>query len=372
MRSYERERRPVAVGNTRLSVANFDQVLKVPEVLGLPPALASALVNAVPSWLPNAGDVVRAGLAVGRAQCGSLLVGNNPVGNARRAAVAEMCNPKGKGGDGARDGGTLRLQFPAEDLGFGYDVNAKGPRTPPRWTKDAGVAGAAAPTHPPNALVVGARVPHAWLAVLDESPPGEQTSSGNERGGKVCGTVSTLDACEPGLWDGPDGDGRVARKGRRPGEGDVVSGDGKVKNRAAAPVVFALIAGDRDGGAGAVELASRLRASAPAGVAVRVCVVSSPSDVSSDVSCDEWTVRAVDVDGRWRAALVDAGLRARTTAVLVRPDAHVAWVGDLGDSGVSDDAGNGSAAGHSGRGGAGGDELGGCVDAMRRCLGLVG
>ena len=373
MRSYERERRPVAVGNTRLSVANFDQVLKVPEVLGLPPALANALVNAVPSWLPNAGDVVRAGLAVGRAQCGSLLVGNNPVGNARRAAVAEMCNPKGKGGDGARDGGTLRLQFPAEDLGFGYDVNAKGPRTPPRWTKDAGVAGAAAPTHPPNALVVGARVPHAWLAVLAESPPGEQTSSGSERGGKVCGTVSTLDACEPGLWDGPDGDGRVARKGRRPGEGDVVvSGDGKVKNRAAAPVVFALIAGDRDGGAGAIELASRLRANAPAGVAVRVCVVSSPSDVSSDVSCDEWTVRAVDVDGRWRAALVDAGLRARTTAVLVRPDAHVAWVGDLGDSGVSDDAGHGSAAGHSGRGGAGGDAVGGCVDAMRRCLGLVG
>ena len=357
MRSYERERRPVAVGNTRLSVANFDRVLEVPAALGLPPAAANVLVATVPSWLPFNSDVVRAGLAVGRAQCGSLLVGDNPVGNARRAAVAEMCD-RSKGGAGA-EGGTLRLQFPAEDLGFGYDARAKGPRTTPRWTKDAGVAGAAAPTHPPNALVVGARVPHAWLTVL-ESRDGGQSSGKNAN---VVGIVSTLDACEPGMWDGPDGDGRVARKGRRPGEDDVDD----TKKR---PVVFSLIAGDRDGGTGAIEIASRLRAVAPAGVAVRVCVVSS-SDVSAEdpPAHDAWTVRAVDGDGRWRAALVDAGADPRTTAVLVRPDAHVAWVGSLG---TGDDEGCGYVTGRTGRGGAGGDERGGCVDAMRRCLGLVG
>ena len=357
MRSYERERRPVAVGNTRLSVANFDRVLEVPAALGLPPAAANVLVATVPSWLPFNSDVVRAGLAVGRAQCGSLLVGDNPVGNARRAAVAEMCD-RSKGGAGA-EGGTLRLQFPAEDLGFGYDARAKGPRTTPRWTKDAGVAGAAAPTHPPNALVVGARVPHAWLTVL-ESRDGGQSSGKNAN---VVGIVSTLDACEPGMWDGPDGDGRVARKGRRPGEDDVDD----TKKR---PVVFSLIAGDRDGGTGAIETASMLRAVAPAGVAVRVCVVSS-SDVSAEdpPAHDAWTVRAVDGDGRWRAALVDAGADPRTTAVLVRPDAHVAWVGSLG---TGDDEGCGYVAGRTGRGGAGGDERGGCVDAMRRCLGLVG
>ena len=357
MRSYERERRPVAVGNTRLSVANFDRVLEVPAALGLPPAAANVLVATVPSWLPFNSDVVRAGLAVGRAQCGSLLVGDNPVGNARRAAVAEMCD-RSKGGAGA-EGGTLRLQFPAEDLGFGYDARAKGPRTTPRWTKDAGVAGAAAPTHPPNALVVGARVPHAWLTVL-ESRDGGQSSGKNAN---VVGVVSTLDACEPGMWDGPDGDGRVARKGRRPGEDDVDD----TKKR---PVVFSLIAGDRDGGTGAIETASMLRAVAPAGVAVRVCVVSS-SDVSAEdpPAHDAWTVRAVDGDGRWRAALVDAGADPRTAAVLVRPDAHVAWVGSLG---TGDDEGCGYVTGRTGRGGAGGDERGGCVDAMRRCLGLVG
>ena len=357
MRSYERERRPVAVGNTRLSVANFDRVLEVPAALGLPPAAANVLVATVPSWLPFNSDVVRAGLAVGRAQCGSLLVGDNPVGNARRAAVAEMCD-RSKGGAGA-EGGTLRLQFPAEDLGFGYDARAKGPRTTPRWTKDAGVAGAAAPTHPPNALVVGARVPHAWLTVL-ESRDGGQSSGKNAN---VVGVVSTLDACEPGMWDGPDGDGRVARKGRRPGEDDVDD----TKKR---PVVFSLIAGDRDGGTGAIETASMLRAVAPAGVAVRVCVVSS-SDVSAEdpPAHDAWTVRAVDGDGRWRAALVDAGADPRTTAVLVRPDAHVAWVGSLG---TGDDEGCGYVTGRTGGGGGGGDERGGCVDAMRRCLGLVG
>ena len=357
MRSYERERRPVAVGNTRLSVANFDRVLEVPAALGLPPAAANVLVATVPSWLPFNSDVVRAGLAVGRAQCGSLLVGDNPVGNARRAAVAEMCD-RSKGGAGA-EGGTLRLQFPAEDLGFGYDARAKGPRTTPRWTKDAGVAGAAAPTHPPNALVVGARVPHAWLTVL-ESRDGGRSSGKNAN---VVGVVSTLDACEPGMWDGPDGDGRVARKGRRPGEDDVDD----TKKR---PVVFSLIAGDRDGGTGAIETASMLRAVAPAGVAVRVCVVSS-SDVSAEdpPAHDAWTVRAVDGDGRWRAALVDAGADPRTAAVLVRPDAHVAWVGSLG---TGDDEGCGYVTGRTGRGGAVGDERGGCVDAMRRCLGLVG
>ena len=117
-----------------------------------------------------------------------------------------------------------------------------------------------------------------------------------------------------------------------------------------------------------------------AGVAVRVCVVSSSSsdvssDMSSDVSAedppahDAWTVRAVDGDGRWRAVLVDAGADPRTAAVLVRPDAHVAWVGNLG---FGDDEGYGCTTGRTGRGGAGVGERGGCVDAMRRCLGLVG
>lgn len=45
--TYEDERRPVAAGNTRLSVSNFHQVLRIPAALGLPPAAAAALTQAV-------------------------------------------------------------------------------------------------------------------------------------------------------------------------------------------------------------------------------------------------------------------------------------------------------------------------------------
>jgi hypothetical protein len=73
-------RRPVAVGNTRLSVSNFDQVLRIPTALGLPPSAAAALNQAVgmlppppelPGWGPGWGwgdprkALLSAGLALG-------------------------------------------------------------------------------------------------------------------------------------------------------------------------------------------------------------------------------------------------------------------------------------------------------------------
>ena len=362
MGSYERERRPVAVGNTRLSVANFHQVLKIPTALGLPPAAANLLSDiaglapSIPGFGTNlAGSVLSLGLAVGRAQCGDLLLGNNPVGAARRAAVKEMC---------ADVKGTLRLQFPVEDLGFGYDENAGGPTVTSRAsTTDAGVVGTSAPLHPPNALVLGARVPHAWLNVIDHS---------TTNGGESCGVVTTLDVSEPRLWDGPDGDfNRVVRKGRRPGE--------TVDLGKSAPVVFALIVhvpGREAGMSEAVGLARALRSAAPPGVAVRLCVVScsagslSAEDVEDDVD-DTWTVRGVDTEGVWRDALVDAGV-GEAGAVLVRPDGHVAWVGSVSSScDESGDSPGGGVLGSPGRVGASRGGYRGCVDAMRRCLGAV-
>ena len=41
--SYDAERRPVAIGNARVSVRNFKQVLRVPAAIGLEPAAADAL-----------------------------------------------------------------------------------------------------------------------------------------------------------------------------------------------------------------------------------------------------------------------------------------------------------------------------------------
>ena len=144
LETYESERRPVALRNTALSVENFESVLKIPTALGLPPIAANALrdvVSGLPSVIPNSmrKTILEAGLAVGRAQCGSLLTADNPIGAARRAAVKRMCDdPQG----------TLRLQFPKEDVGFSYEpADADG----------------RARLHEPGTLRVGVRVPHAWM-----------------------------------------------------------------------------------------------------------------------------------------------------------------------------------------------------------------
>ena len=154
LKSYEVERRPVALRNTALSVENFEGVLKIPNALGLPPLAADILrdaVSALPSIFPGSlrKNILEAGLSVGRAQCGTLLTTDNPLGAARRATVRSMCEDPN---------GTLRLQFPKEDVGFSYE----------RVGRD-GVA----KLYEPGTLKVGVRVPHAWL----EMENGEKIST---------------------------------------------------------------------------------------------------------------------------------------------------------------------------------------------------
>ena len=96
---------------------NFEGVLKIPNALGLPLVAAHALrdtVDSLPSLVPSSmrKAMLETGLAIGRAQCGSLLTANNPIGAARKAAVKRMCEDPD---------GTLRLQFPKEDIGFSYE-----------------------------------------------------------------------------------------------------------------------------------------------------------------------------------------------------------------------------------------------------------
>ena len=190
---------------------------------------------------------------------------------------------------------------------------------------------------------------------------------------KICGVVSTLDVSEPGVWDGPDGDGRVARKGPRPGEGFDVD---DTKKKSGGRHVCSRSSPGIGTGERARSRWRRPRAAAPAGVAVRVCVVSSSlSDVSStaDVSSDEWTMRAVD-GGRTLARGARRRGRGRVDRRGAGPTGMRTSRGwgnlEFGDRRL--DAGYGSATGRAGLGGADGDDRGGCVDAMRRCLGLVG
>ncbi|KAJ7945518.1 FAD/NAD(P)-binding oxidoreductase family protein [Quillaja saponaria] len=117
LNAYERERRPIAIFNTTLSVQTFKAAMAVPAALCLNPTVANSvhrlIDNGVGSILPSGLQkaVLDGIFALGRAQLSeSLLNENNPLGSMRLAMLRCIFE----------EGKRLQLQFPAEDLGFRY------------------------------------------------------------------------------------------------------------------------------------------------------------------------------------------------------------------------------------------------------------
>ncbi|RWR96901.1 2,4-dichlorophenol 6-monooxygenase isoform X1 [Cinnamomum micranthum f. kanehirae] len=117
LRTYELERKPIALFNTALSVQNFKAAMSVPAALGLDPTVANSvhqvINSAVGSILPSGmqKEVLESIFALGRAQLAPpLLNEKNPIGSARLAKLKSIFE----------EGKSLQLQFPAEDLGFRY------------------------------------------------------------------------------------------------------------------------------------------------------------------------------------------------------------------------------------------------------------
>ncbi|GAU41297.1 hypothetical protein TSUD_325110 [Trifolium subterraneum] len=117
LNTYDMERRPISVFNTRLSLENYRAAMSVPATLGLNPTVANTvhkvIINGVGSILPS--GLQRLALdgifAIGRAQLSeSVLNESNPVGSSRLAKLRHIFE----------EGKSLQLQFPAEDLGFRY------------------------------------------------------------------------------------------------------------------------------------------------------------------------------------------------------------------------------------------------------------
>ncbi|KAK3254279.1 hypothetical protein CYMTET_35807 [Cymbomonas tetramitiformis] len=113
--TYTSERRQIAQANSVLSLANYQDALKVPAVLGLHPDAADLLVKGT-SQGPMAmapREVQRAlfeaGAAAGRAQ-----LAPTPLRQLREARVRSILSA----------GEALRLNFPHEDLGFCYAAGA--------------------------------------------------------------------------------------------------------------------------------------------------------------------------------------------------------------------------------------------------------
>ncbi|KAK7312001.1 hypothetical protein RJT34_10527 [Clitoria ternatea] len=117
LNTYEIERRPISVFNTRLSLENYRAAMSVPATLGLDPTVANTvhrfITNGIGSILPSGLQKVALDgiFAIGRAQLSeSVLNESNPLGSSRMAKLRHIFE----------EGKSLQLQFPAEDLGFRY------------------------------------------------------------------------------------------------------------------------------------------------------------------------------------------------------------------------------------------------------------
>ncbi|GAX80176.1 hypothetical protein CEUSTIGMA_g7614.t1 [Chlamydomonas eustigma] len=152
LHSYEVERRPVALANTALSVANWEEAVRVPQVLGLDPKaakLANQIVSSAPLSLTWGKSVLESILTAGRRLAATHL---GPVEGWRQAQLDRIF----------KSGESLRLQFPNEDLGFSYKEGAIVAGVIRNESPDDGVRGQRRSNYEPRAEP-GCRMPHVWL-----------------------------------------------------------------------------------------------------------------------------------------------------------------------------------------------------------------
>ncbi|MEW5298358.1 MAG: hypothetical protein WDW36_001490 [Sanguina aurantia] len=178
--TYQSERRPVALANTALSVVNWEEAMRVPRAMGLDPRAANLLsMAAAAAPLPQAFSkgLLEAGLAFGKRIAGT----QGPLGSLRRRALEAIFSV----------GDTLRLQFPAEDLGFTYDVSSRGKGPGGSGDSGTGMGGEVATGAPAKARGApytpstdpGARMPHCWLVLPPQQQQREEEQPSNYAGG---------------------------------------------------------------------------------------------------------------------------------------------------------------------------------------------
>lgn len=163
--TYEMERKPIAEFNTALSLANFNAAMSVPSALGLNPNIANSVHQAMNSGI---GSILPSGLqtvflesifALGRAQLATPFLSRyNPLGSLRLERVEHIL----------KEGQSLQLQFPSEDLGFRYEQGALVPEVEKEDNvleeKPTGRRREYVPSSKP-----GSRLPHMQLRILSQN-----------------------------------------------------------------------------------------------------------------------------------------------------------------------------------------------------------
>ncbi|KAK9819702.1 hypothetical protein WJX72_001426 [[Myrmecia] bisecta] len=271
--SYEAERRPVALANTALSVANYEEAIRVPQALGLDPRAASLLNTAVssgPASLLPAGlrqSLLQAGMAAGRAASGV----RGPLKAWRRAALDRIF----------ASGETLRLQFPREDLGFVYGGDGAAVVAP----EPAGHLGMQDRSGP----MEGARQQARGLPYVPETMPGAR-----------------LPHCDLQMLRQVASDGQPYQ--RKASTLDLVP---------AAPAQLTLLVGANDHSLAWADAARILLESEHRPLRV----VHIADSAQQAAALDAAACVAYSLDKTWRKlrGVSDSG------AIFVRPDGHVAW-----------------------------------------------
>lgn len=280
--TYTPERKVVGTANMLLSVANFNEALRVPQILGLDYKAANMLsdVLAAPalSWLPPEmrKSVLETTMAVGKAAA-------SPIRRLRQSELDNVFN----------HGETLRLQFPKEDLGYVYSSGAvsHGPGDAAAVAEYQRPKPRDAPYTPTT--LVGARLPHVALTVRQ---PGRLL------------------------------EGACAQSAEGAGAGAQTAVISTVDLAAAAGTSLLLFLSEGQAVAG-WEAAS-VAAEAATGVPIHPVVISQSSaaaagahNTAASGSSSGGTTVVGDADGSW--------LRVRQIghegALLVRPDGHIAW-----------------------------------------------
>ncbi|KAK8949460.1 hypothetical protein KSP39_PZI006102 [Platanthera zijinensis] len=120
-KTYEIERRPIAIFNTSLSLENFKSAMIIPVELGVDPDIANSVHRIMNSTFgsilpPSFRKFALEGIfSLGRAQLSPFILNeNNPIGLVRLVRLKKIFD----------EGKSLQLQFPAEDLGFRYPEGA--------------------------------------------------------------------------------------------------------------------------------------------------------------------------------------------------------------------------------------------------------
>lgn len=167
--SYTAERRPVAHYNSSLSYRNWQDSLRVPQALGLSPAVASAatkvashLTSVFPKELVSFG--FRTSVAFAKTAAASSIV--KPV---QKMLLNELFgNTKGVQKRNGPQDASLKLLFPEDDLGFMYDLCNGQPASENRRVKNSRSVVRTPSGSICQRLVTGGRLPHAELDVLSK------------------------------------------------------------------------------------------------------------------------------------------------------------------------------------------------------------